>query len=56
MLWLVASESNGSYDESAVIDFLGFMPSAVAAAAVLSAAGEDSESPVEFHERVNKVR
>lgn len=42
--------------KSAVIDFLGFRPSAIAAAAVLSAAGEGPESPVAFHERVNKVR
>ncbi|KAK4794473.1 hypothetical protein SAY86_012467 [Trapa natans] len=37
-----------------VIDFLGFPPSAIAAAAVLSTAGEGPESPVAFHERVDK--
>ncbi|KAK4752164.1 hypothetical protein SAY87_020962 [Trapa incisa] len=37
-----------------VIDFLGFRPSAIAAAAVLSAAGEGPESPVAFHQRVDK--
>ncbi|KAK9286613.1 hypothetical protein L1049_015013 [Liquidambar formosana] len=37
-----------------VIDFLGFPPSAVAAAAVLSAAGESIDFPASFYEKVNK--
>lgn len=35
-----------------VIDFLGYPPSTVAAAAVLCAAGESADSPVAFHERL----
>lgn len=38
-----------------VIDFLGFPPSIVAAAAVVAAAGESADLPETFYERVNKV-
>lgn len=38
-----------------VIDFLGFPPSIVAAAAVVAAAGESADMPETFYERVNKV-
>lgn len=51
------------YNCVSVIDFLGFSPSTIAAAAVLCAAkksvdfaaAEDREAASLFHERVNKV-
>lgn len=51
------------FDVLSVIDFLGFSPSTVAAAAVLCAAGAsvdfdadgDRQAAAFFHERVNKV-
>ncbi|KAG5526299.1 hypothetical protein RHGRI_032548 [Rhododendron griersonianum] len=39
-----------------VIDFLGFPPSIVAAAAVVAAAGESADLPETFYERENKER
>jgi len=38
-----------------VIDFLGFRPSVVAAAAVISAAGGGVDVPESYFEKVNKV-
>lgn len=38
-----------------VIDFLGFQPSVIAAAAVISAAGEGVDVPESYYEKVNKV-
>ncbi|XP_023739026.1 cyclin-D1-1 [Lactuca sativa] len=37
-----------------VIDFLGFQPSVIAAAAVISAAGEGVDVPESYYEKVNK--
>lgn len=42
-------------DVFSVIDFSGFPPSIVAAAAVVAAAGESADLPETFYERVNKV-
>lgn len=40
----------------AVIDFLGFTPSTIAAAAVICAAGEAGDEPPVFHDSLDGVR
>ncbi|PKI71622.1 cyclin-D4-1-like isoform X2 [Punica granatum] len=51
---ILASASDLILRTPRAIDFLGFTPSEIAAAAVLSAAGVGAGSPITFHERVNK--
>ncbi|XP_028767735.1 cyclin-D1-1 isoform X2 [Neltuma alba] len=51
---LFSAASNLILSTALVIDFLGFAPSAIAAAAVLCSAGQ-GQSPPFFHDGVNKV-
>ncbi|PSS29261.1 Cyclin-D4-1 like [Actinidia chinensis var. chinensis] len=51
---LYSSSSDLILNTIRVIDFLGFPPSAIAAAAVLSAAGESIDLPETFYGRTNK--
>ncbi|KAE9447081.1 hypothetical protein C3L33_21018, partial [Rhododendron williamsianum] len=53
---VVAISSDLILNTLRVIDFLGFPPSIVAAAAVVAAAGESADLPDTFYERVNKER
>ncbi|XP_061373929.1 cyclin-D4-1-like [Gastrolobium bilobum] len=58
MNWFISTASDLILSTTRVIDFLGFAPSTVAAAAVLCSAGHTHEAngqlPLSFHDRVNK--
>ncbi|KAH7575416.1 hypothetical protein ACOSP7_005000 [Xanthoceras sorbifolium] len=51
---ILSSSSDLILNTTRVVDFLGFAPSTMAAAAVLCAAGESPDSPAIFQEIVNK--
>nr|QYW07123.1 cyclin D1-3 [Dimocarpus longan] len=51
---IFSSSSDLILKSTRVVDFLGFAPSTMAAAAVLCAAGESPDSSAIFHERMNK--